>query len=55
METYKVVRFFKANKKPKVILSGITLKEAKAYCSSNSSHKIKNGEVIWFEGYEREK
>ena len=52
--TYKIVRFFKDNKKPKVVIRGLTLDEARSHCSETTSHKKKNGEILWFEGYSEE-
>ena len=54
METYKIVRL-KFNGKPKVIIRGLSLEEAQAYCKKEDTHKKDSqGKVIWFDGYEKE-
>lgn len=49
-DTYKVVRMFKdINRDYEVILTGLTLQEAKTHCRRDDTH----GED-WFDGYEKE-
>lgn len=49
--TYKIVRFFYDPIKPKkVIMEGLTLREAQEHC--NSPNTKKDGE--WFDGYYKE-
>ena len=48
--TYKIVRFYQdADKASKVQKTGLTLEEAQAHCSLESTH----GEG-WFDGYTKE-
>lgn len=50
MTTYKIIRFYRDDARPKEIQdSGLTLEEAQAWCQDPTSH----GEG-WFDGYERE-
>jgi len=54
METYKIVRL-KFKGKPRVIQRGLSLKEAQAHCKREDTHKKDSqGNVIWFDGYEKE-
>ncbi len=47
--TYQIIRFrFKGERS--IIKTGLTLKEAQAHCSLESTHK----EGVWFDGYEEE-
>lgn len=49
-DTYKVVRMYRDWDRPsKVILTGLTLQEAKAHCRRDDTH----GDG-WFDGYEKE-
>lgn len=51
METYKIVRTYKDWDRPsKVILTGLTLKEAQEHCRRPDTRK----EGVWFDGYEEE-
>lgn len=47
-DTYKIVRF-RRNRPSKVLQTGLTLKEARAYCS-----KPETSGKGWFDGYESE-
>ena len=49
MSTYKIVRFFFDDKEPEIVRTGLTLKQARDYCSSKES----KGEG-WFDGYTKE-
>lgn len=56
MTTYKILRFYRGNKKSKTICSGLTLEEAQKHCSREDTHKFdKNGNITWFDGYHEEK
>ena len=51
MQTYKIIRFFAdSNKSSKVQKSGLTLEEAQAHCSLESTHE----DGVWFDGYTKE-
>lgn len=53
--SYKIIRF-RFNKPQKVIKRGLTLEEAKRHCSSEKTHKLnKDGSVVWFDGFTKEK
>jgi hypothetical protein len=53
---YRVIRMFRdAGKKRKVILKHVSLEAAQLHCRSPLTHKVdKEGNVIWFDGYEEE-
>lgn len=63
-QTYRIVRFYQADRKPKIIDRGLTLEQAKAHCNdinTNSAtcwttsaleHTKKYG--AWFDGFEKE-
>jgi len=52
--TYKIVRF-RRHGSNRTIKRGLTLEEAQAHCKREDTHKLKkNGEVIWFDGYDDE-
>jgi hypothetical protein len=54
MTTYAILRF-SLNNRPKVIAHGLTLAEAKAHCSQESTHKFgKDGSIEWFDGFTAE-
>jgi|LakMenEpi03Aug12_release.lakeMendotaPanAssembly.Ray.scaffolds.fasta_scaffold1420085_2 hypothetical protein len=49
-DTYKVVRFYKdISRANKVILTGLTLQDAKEHCKRDDTHSDD-----WFDGYEKE-
>jgi len=51
MTTYKIIRFYAAsNKSSKVQKTGLTLEEAQAHCSLESTHEA----GVWFDGYTKE-
>ena len=62
--SYKVIRFYFESRSPRTILKGLTLEEAKAYCSSNeassktctnpSKKAITRRCGAWFEGFAEE-
>lgn len=49
--TYKIVRFYRNGRNPKVMRKGLTLREAQEHCSDPKTHK----EGVWFDGYDEEK
>jgi len=49
--TYKIIRFYKADRKPRVMQKGLTLKAAQAHCNDPKTRK----EGVWFDGYDEEK
>lgn len=61
--TYKIIRNF-LNRKPRVIMRGLTLEEAQAYCSDpeTSGYTAKSARAraitrrygLWFDGYDVE-
>lgn len=61
MDTYRIVRFFRDDKPSKVMVAGLTLGEAQAWCQDpetssltavNQPYPQTYGE--WFDGYEAE-
>jgi hypothetical protein len=49
MPTYKIVKYYQdANKKARVIRTGLTLEEAQAHCRRPDTHNIAEG---WYDGY----
>ena len=55
MTTYKIIRVFFDDKKPRVIRRGLSLEDAKNHCSDKSTEKRnKKGELIWFECFTAE-
>lgn len=50
MQTYKIIRFFRAPRKSKIITRGMSLEEAQAHCKRKDTHKKDE----WFDGYEQE-
>jgi hypothetical protein len=50
MEKYNIVRFYKKSGKRKIIIYGLTLKQAQSWCSREYTHK----EGVWFDGYEKQ-
>ena len=63
--TYKIVRFFQRDRRPRVIRRGLTLEEAQAHCRDpeTSSSKATSAKAQrytklwgpWFDGYDEEK
>jgi len=54
MTTYRIVRF-KRWYPNRTIKRGLSLEDAQAHCSRENTHKLNsNGNVIWFDGYEKE-
>jgi hypothetical protein len=54
-DTYNIIRFFRNDRQPKVMMTGLTLEEARMHCSSGKTHKTdKHGDVVWFDGYSRD-
>ena len=53
---YKIVRFFRdVNVVKEDRETGLTLEEVKDHCSrKDTQEKDANGEVVWFDGFERE-
>jgi hypothetical protein len=49
--SYKIIRFYRNDRKPKVMRKGLTLKEAQAHCNDPATRK----EGVWFDGYDEEK
>lgn len=47
MKRYKIIRFFRGSDRRRIIQTGLTLEEAQAHCSLESTH----GDG-WFDGYE---
>jgi len=39
MAKYKIVRYFKANRKPRTIKRGLTLEQAKRHCNNPKTEK----------------
>jgi len=56
VKSYKIVRFnYKKDTYNEVIKTGLTLQEAQEHCRRADTHKLdKNGDVVWFDGYESE-
>ena len=62
--TYKIVRFYAdENIRTHTVDVGLSLEEAQAHCSKESTHKVQiieksDGEryesVVWFDGYTKE-
>ena len=51
MPTYKIIRFFaNSNKSSTIQKRGLTLEEAQAHCSLESTHEA----GVWFDGYTKE-
>jgi len=50
MATYKVVRYFRANRKPRTIKSGLTLEQAQKHCRNPKTEK----KGVYFDGYTKE-
>ena len=49
--TYKILRFFADSSEPtKVIMTGLSLDDAKSHCNDSKTHK----ESEWFDGFEEE-
>jgi hypothetical protein len=49
------MRFYRADRRPRLIKTGLTEKEAQEHCSKESTHKKdKEGNTIWFDGYVRD-
>jgi hypothetical protein len=44
---YRIIRFYRDNRKPRTRRNGVTLAEAQAHCRRDDTH----GEG-WFEGYD---
>lgn len=56
MTTYKIIRFYSDGRKSSVRAIGLTLEGAQAWCKREDTHKKdKDGNVIWFDGYDAEK
>lgn len=55
MVTYRIVRF-KRGYPNRTIKRGLSLEDAQAHCSREDTHKLdkQSGNVIWFDGYEKE-
>jgi hypothetical protein len=49
--SYKIIRFYRNDRKPKVMRKGLTLKEAQAHCNDPKTRK----EGVYFDGYDEEK
>lgn len=50
---YKIIRFYAKESHPehrKIIKTGLTLKEAQAWCKRKDTHK----KGVWFDGYDEE-
>lgn len=53
--TYKIVRFFSDNRKKRVLVKGVTLEIAQAFCSGPwSKGKLKRSGVEWAYEFEKE-
>lgn len=50
METYKILRFYRSGRKPKVIKRGLSLEDAQAHCKDPATRKA----GVWFDGYDKE-
>ena len=46
---YKIVRYYRENRKPRVVKRGLTLAEAKAHCQ-----KLSTSGKGWFDGFTKE-
>lgn len=63
-ETYRIIRFYFASRKRRIMKRGLTLEQAQAHCSNpeTSSSTSKRAAVkrqhargdMWFDGYESE-
>lgn len=47
--TYKILRFYQDDRDAKLVKTGLTLDEAQAHCSDESTQGIG-----WFDGYTKE-
>ena len=51
---YKIIRFHRY-KDNEVVKTGLTLRQAQKWCTSESTHSFDSkGDVIWFDGYTEE-
>ena len=50
MATYKIMRYYKGNRKPRTIKKGLTLEQAKRHCRDPKTEK----KGIYFDGYTKE-
>lgn len=48
--TYKIIRFFRDDKSPVIIKTGLSLEEVQEHCQKDDTH----GDG-WFDGYDEEK
>jgi len=54
MQLYTIKRFY-PHRKPSIIATGQTLEDAQKHCNSPDTHKRnKSGQIIWFDGYEKQ-
>jgi hypothetical protein len=52
MTLYKIVRMYRTGKR-RIVHRGVSLEVAQLHCRSEKTHKKdKDGNVIWFDGYE---
>lgn len=50
MATYKIMRYYRANRKPRTIKRGLTLEQARRHCSGPKTEK----KGVYFDGYTKE-
>ena len=50
MQTYTIKRFYKNHNRNKIIRTGLSLEQAREWCSREDTRK----EGIWFDGYIKE-
>lgn len=48
--SYKIVRYYRANKKPRIIKRGLTLEQAKRHTKSPKTQK----KGVYFDGFTKE-
>ena len=52
---YKIIRFFRDDRRAEVRETGLTLKQAQAHCRREDTHeKDEDGNVVFFDGYDEE-
>lgn len=56
MTTYKIRRYYRDDRPARDVkgLKGLTLEQAQAHCNDPKTRKVRNGEVVWFDGFVRE-
>lgn len=48
LRAYRIIRFYKTDRRPRTIKTGLTLDEAQAHCQDPTTRK----EGVYFDGYD---